>query len=163
MDKDEAEKQLEQIFYQSVGSAISSWTSMESSIVAIASLLLETSFQKAGLVFYSIANFNVWLDVVGELFSLEEKYSDKQSEWTSISKRLRDLNGIRVRLAHHTSLERDRASTLPSLRPPRFDIRLKSQKHAPLDTGQIIRFIEDVGQVQRRLTDMLAEFAQRCQ
>jgi hypothetical protein len=159
MDKG-AEQRLEEIFYQSIGSAISSWAAMESPIVAIASVLLETSLQKAGLVFYSM-NFHAWLSVVDELFLLDENYGDKRSEWTSICKRLTELNDIRVRLAHHTSLERDKAGTLPSLRAPRFDVRRKSQKHAPLDTGQILRFIADVGLVQKRLSDLFEELVSR--
>ena len=59
MDK-RAEQRLEEIFYQSIGSAISSWAAMESTIVAIASVLLETSLQKAGLVFYSTLPYLAW-------------------------------------------------------------------------------------------------------
>ena len=56
--------------YTRVGQAISFWASMETRLVTIAALLLGTSEQKAGLLMYSIMNFNVWLIIIDELFSM---------------------------------------------------------------------------------------------
>jgi hypothetical protein len=71
------------------------------------------------------------------------------------------LTGPREETFFNILLERDKASTLPSLKPPRFDVRRKSQKHAPLDTGQILRFIADVWLVQKRLSDLFEELLSR--
>jgi hypothetical protein len=135
-------------FYRSVGQAISMWASMEDLLVEIAALLLDTSEEKAGLLMYSIINFNVWLNIIDELFSIEPRYQTHKATWTAQSEKLRGMNDTRVRLAHHTALNHmdDQA-----LRPGRHDTRIKSRKHAPLSEAEITDFITQLLDVDQAL------------
>jgi hypothetical protein len=126
-------------FYRSVGQAISMWASMEDLLVEIAALLLDTSEEKAGLLMYSIINFNVWLNIIDELFSIEPRYQTHKATWTAQSEKLRGMNDTRVRLAHHTVRAQIDNSPL-ALRPGRYDSRMKSRKHKPLTEAEIVAF-----------------------
>ena len=75
--------------YTSVGQALSAWAAMEESLVGIVALLLRTSRPKAGIMMYSILNFQVWLNVVGELFSQDELYVTLKPKWNKIYEKLR--------------------------------------------------------------------------
>jgi hypothetical protein len=148
-----------QALFTNVGLALSQWAGMEDLLVGIASLLLRThEGNKVGIIMYSIVNFNVWLGVIGELFSQEPLYRPLIPTWNKISERLRGLKDTRDRLAHHTIYYGDKATTLAgdtSLRPGRFDIRQKSQKYQPLDHDQIGKVIDSVGKVVEDLTALL--------
>ena len=56
-------KQTENDFYRIAGKGISAWAKTEGQLVFIAAMLLDTSLEKAGLVFYSIPNFHSWLSI----------------------------------------------------------------------------------------------------
>lgn len=82
------------------------------------------------------------------------------AKWTKISSKLRGLNDVRVRLAHHTSfgLENDESITL---RPSPLDIRTKSKKQPLLSPMEILDFISALNEVIQRLIalkDELSEF-----
>ena len=64
--------ELRRMFYTGVGQGISHWAHMEERLVEIAVILLGTTNRKAGLVFYSIINFHTWLNIIDELFSLDQ-------------------------------------------------------------------------------------------
>jgi hypothetical protein len=119
--------------FRHVGFALSSWAGMETSLVGIACLLLRTKeANKIGTILYSLSNFHTWLSIIGDLFLLEPLYIDLMTRWNKINNRLRELNDIRVRLAHHTLYYGDQDTTIAadtSLVPGRFDVRPKSQKH----------------------------------
>jgi hypothetical protein len=148
-----------QALFANVGLALSQWAGMEDLLVGIASLLLRThEGAKVGIILYSIVNFNTWLDIIGELFSQEPRYTTLKPRWNKIRERLRGLKDIRDRLAHHTIYYGDKATTLTgdtSFRPGRFDTRQKSQKYQPLDSEQISRFVDSVEKVIRDLTGLL--------
>jgi hypothetical protein len=93
--------------YRAIGSAITIWSQMEGSLVHIASWLLDARSHKVGLVFYSINNFHTWLSIIDELFEIDPAFTPLKSDWTQIANKLRGLNDIRVRLAHH-ALEQGR-------------------------------------------------------
>jgi len=145
------------LFYSSVGQGISLWASMEGCIVELAAKLLDTTTEKTGLIFYSIANFYAWISIVDQLFELEPKYSDYRRRWTIITAALRALNDTRVRLAHHTTFDVD-PDTWLALRPGRHDTRPKSLRHTPLTTMQIVKFSQSVVVVEKELREMLLEF-----
>ena len=126
-------------FYSSVGQAISTWASMETHLVSIASHLLDTSEEKTGLMLYSIQNFHAWLNIIDELFSMEPKFEKHRDEWTKISANLRTWNDTRLRLAHNTVWSS--TDPTPMLRPGIFDSRSKSRKHKPLENAEIAAFI----------------------
>jgi hypothetical protein len=139
--------------YSSVGQAISFWASMEGKIVQIAAKLLETTDEKAGLVLYSIMNFFAWLPITDELFGLEPRYNSVKDDWGQASNKLRALNDIRVRLAHHTIW--DHPDQDLALRPGRFDARAKSKKHAPLTDLEIATFTGELIKVEDQLEAIL--------
>jgi hypothetical protein len=145
--------------FANVGLALSQWAGMEDLLIAIASLLLRThEGEKVGIIFYSIVNFQTWLTIIGELFSMEPRYIALKQKWNKISERLRGLKDTRDRLAHHTIYYGDKATTLAgetSLRPGRFDVRQKSKKFTPLDLDQIKKVIDSVGKVVEDLSELL--------
>lgn len=147
-------------FYASVGQGISIWSSMEGRLVEIAAHLLGTSNRKAGLVLYSIMSFFTWLQIIDELFILETRYSAHRSAWGVISDKLRSLNDIRVRLAHHTvwDIPYDANQDAMALRPGRYDSRSKSKKHAPLTDPEIAGFTSQIfdidGDLKRLVEDI---------
>jgi len=145
------------IFYSSVGQGISFWALMEGVLVQIAAKLLGTSEQKTGLILYSIMNFYSWLTIIDDLFLIETKYADHKSEWGSLAAKLKPLNDIRVRLAHHTIFDGTEDDGKPRLKPNQFDARSKTKKHAPLTGREILVFTGNVIEVEKRLNALLAE------
>jgi hypothetical protein len=144
--------------YLSIGQGISLWASMEGTLVSIAARLLSTSEQKAGLVFYSISNFHSWLNIIDELFLMEDSYAKHRDSWIKQTENLRSMNDTRVRLAHHTVW--DYWEMPVALRPGRFDSRSKSRKHSPLADSEIIKFSQRVLDVDRALTALLQAMRQ---
>jgi hypothetical protein len=154
-------KNLDLVFQATVGQGISAWSAMEDYLVGVASVLLGTTPHKTGLILYSIQNFYIWLNIIDELFTLETEYKDKREDWTKISGRLRELNDLRVHLAHHTSWHKDRKTTPHSLMPGRFDTRSKSLKYAPLQAPQILGFTDGIVDVTDQLEELFKEISSR--
>lgn len=150
-----AKNRAEEVFFTSVGQSISMWSNTEGFLVAVAGMLLDTRFAKAGLIFYSIPNFYSWLSIIDELFSMEQKFSAQKPEWGAIADRLKKLNDTRVRLAHHSFRRGQEVDHFPVLRPNRYDTRAKSKKHGPLDIDEIMAFTEDLLPVMERITKLL--------
>jgi hypothetical protein len=145
------------IFYSAVGQAISLWAAMEGTLVEIAAKLFDTTDRKTGLILYSITNFHSWLNIIDELFLLEVKYNSHKPDWGLASARLRSLNDIRVRLAHHTVWGGPSQEPGGSaLRPNRYDTRAKSRKHAPLQAQEILAFIDGVLEMEDDLETLIA-------
>lgn len=144
------EQECETLFLATVGKSLSFWARVEELLVLITSMLLGTQSTKAGIIMYSIVNFNVRLNIINELFSIEPDYITVEPQWNRINERLRGLKDTRDRLAHHTI---DRISTRPyiSLRPVQSDIRQKSQKYQPLDFEKVKQFSYSVIRVSRDL------------
>jgi hypothetical protein len=135
-------------------------------LIAIASLLLrQHEGAKAGIILYSITNHNIWLSIIGDLFSQEPRYLVLRPRWNKLSDRLKRLNDTRVRLAHHTVYYGDNDATLSrdiSLRPGQFDVRPKSQKHRsePLDNDQLFEFIESTDKLITDLRELLTSMTE---
>lgn len=143
----------ERELYAAVGQGLSAWAHLETSLVIITGMLLGTDFSKAGIIIYSVINFNVKLSIITELFAVEPRYSALKPQWNKKIKRLRQLNDTRDRLAHHTAQgSRTFLDDDISLRPGQLDTRDKSQKYQPLDHNQIIEFIFSVSRVTQNLT-----------
>lgn len=136
--------------YSAVGQAISFWASMEGKVVQIAAMLVGTTDRKAGLLFYSIMNFFSWLTIIDELFAIEPNFNSLKEEWGAISNKLRGMNDIRVRLAHHTVWDYPEFDDA-ALRPGRHDARAKSQKHVPLTHAEIAKFAASIIDMEDRL------------
>jgi hypothetical protein len=149
-------KENKNFLFMLVGEALSLWAQMEDSLVIIAGMLLRTKFTKAGVILYSIINFNVWLGLIDELFALEPSYDAVKPKWNKAAERLKRLNDTRVRLAHHT-IHAVPASELEdtSLRPGRLDSRRRSQKYQPLNADQILTFIHSVSDVLIDLSEII--------
>jgi hypothetical protein len=161
------QRQGRQWLYTAVGQALSTWAMIEENLVVIATLLLKTDPAKAGLILYSIFNFNTWLSIIEELFRIEPDYRKLLPSWNRISHQLRSLKNTRDRLAHQTIFHRraegDIAATDISLRPARFDTRIHSTQHPPLDVQEIFKFQEDLlkmSEVTSRLLNSMTEIIQ---
>jgi hypothetical protein len=146
LDKQEAQEQLlRTTLFAAVGRALSIWAQTEESLVIIITILLRTQPTKAGIIMYSIINFNVWLGIADEL-AIDQSYTALKHKWNKINERLKKLNDTRVRLAHHTVYNISNNNfDYKSLKPGRFDTRGKSQKYPqPLDYDQISDFIRSL-------------------
>jgi hypothetical protein len=138
---------------------------MEGSLVHIASWLLDAQSPKVGLVFYSINNFHTWLSIIDELFAIDPVFAPLKSDWNEIANKLRGLNDIRVRLAHHAleagrdpaelvENELDDLEMFPTLKPNRTDVRAKWKKKE-IGLAEIISFQEEVLAVVEKLTKLM--------
>jgi hypothetical protein len=163
--------------YEAIGRSITDWSRMEGTLVHIASWLLDSKTKKVGLVLYSINNFHTWLSIIDELFAIDPNFSPLRSDWIKIAERLRKLNDVRVRLAHHalepgSALENlenvtleninletfeddfDPAKVFPSLKPHENDTRMKWKKKAS-SLDEITTFKEQLVEVIETLTGLM--------
>lgn len=163
--------------HQAIGRSITEWSRMEGSVVHIASMLLDSKTNKVGLIFYSINNVHTWLSIIDELFAMDPSFSPLRSDWIKIAERLRKLNDVRVRLAHHAlepgraleiletitvenvNLETfeadfDAAHVFPSLKPHANDTRMKWKRKA-ISLDEIVTFLEQLLEVLEALTALL--------
>jgi hypothetical protein len=154
-DSDDASSGWEKTeqFYVSVGQGISIWALMEGSLVHIFQRLMRTELEKAGLVLYSIMNFHTWLSVISELFASDADYRQFTDLWNKKVARLKALNDIRTRLAHHTSFES--GSDEVSLKPGRYDKRSKSLAYPPLTKQDIDAFSDKVTSIHQEIVELL--------
>ena len=138
-----------------IGQGISIWALMEGNLVHIFAMLMGSSVEKSGLVLYSIINFNVWLTIVTDLFAVHPELKQFSGAWNKKVGRLRSLNDVRVRLAHHTALEHggfeigDR-----TLKPGRNDTRPRSLAHTPLTADDIDDFAEKVIEINNEIGEL---------
>jgi hypothetical protein len=160
-------KQFERDFYYAIGRSITSWSLTEGRLVYIAAMLLDATPEKAGLVLYSITNFYTWLSIIDELFAIDPKYRPLRPDWIAIAERLKKLNEVRVRLAHH-AVERgkgievlvsdgDEMEIFPSLKPNKHDRRNKAQKLTRLQFEELGDFAKDL----RLVFDAISELTDR--
>jgi hypothetical protein len=167
--------------YAAIGKSITDWSRMEGFLVHIASWLLDSKTKKVGLVLYSINNFHTWLSIIDELFAMDPNFSPLRSDWTKIAGRLRKLNDVRVRLAHHAlepgsaleNLEKvtleninletfendfDAAKVFPSLKPDKNDTRVKWKK-AAISLDEIVSFQEELIDVIEMMTALMSRMS----
>jgi hypothetical protein len=167
--------------YEAIGRSITDWSKMEGFLVHIASCLLDSGPKKVGLVLYSINNFHTWLSIIDELFAMDPNFSPLRSDWTKIAGRLRKLNDVKVRLAHH-ALEPGRAlknlenitlesidletfkddfipaEVFPSLKPHRNDTRVKWKKPA-ISLDEIVSFQEELIDAIETMTALMGRMS----
>jgi hypothetical protein len=141
-------------FQITITQGISTWAATETSLVILASELLGAEANKTGLVLYSITNFHTWLNIIDELFEIDDKFRPYRPQWKKISSTLRGLNDTRVRLAHHTILSLDHNDDI-SLRAGRYDVRKKSQKLTPLSPQAIYEFSIKVLHLSIEIMDLV--------
>ena len=70
---DSIARELTEDTYAIIGKSITAWSTTESILVTIATMLLDTRPEKAGLVLYSINNFHTWLSIIEELFAIDHE------------------------------------------------------------------------------------------
>jgi hypothetical protein len=157
--------------YTVIGKCISTWAKSEGVLIYIAAMLLDTSRDKAGLVFYSINNFHTWLSIIDELFAMDPQYSPLRPDWIEISNRLKKLNDTRVRLAHHTlgpgmdfeqfvaSGGTDPSAIFPTLKPNKSDSRTKSKKHIPLGMEGLTKFAHEMDATIDKIIPLIERMA----
>lgn len=150
------------VFFNATGQALTVWARMEEQLVVIVAILLPAMTNKAGLVMYSIINFQVWLTVIDELFSLEAKYSAFRPRWNKIAEKLRREKDYRDRLAHHPISQESEGMALS--KPPRLDTRQKSKAFTPLTLAQATDFAARVASIAedlQKLTEDMTDFLER--
>jgi len=152
VERRQALLQQAKTFYAIVGQGISHWSDVEERLIEVVACLLRTPEPKAGLVMYSIINFNVWLQLIDDLFVLDETYRSSLKQWRQIFEALRKEKDIRDRLAHHRLIQEGIEARL---RPPVFDMRTKSQKMQPLTAEEILDFTERVTGINRAISALL--------
>lgn len=163
--------------YEVIGRSITEWSRMEGLLVHIANWLLDSKTKKVGLVLYSINNFHTWLSIIDELFAMDPNFSPLRSDWIKIAERLRKLNDVRVRLAHHalepgSALENlesvtlenidietfqndfDAAKVFPSLKPHENDTRMKWKKKA-INLDEVTTFLAHLAEVNETLVELM--------
>jgi hypothetical protein len=140
--------------YLLIGQGISIWTSNEHILASIFAQLLGAPEQKAGLVLYSINNFYAWLTLIDELIAIDDHFTSIKDEWGGLSSKLKPLNDIRLRLAHHTSFNFDDSEKTVALRPSPLDARSKTRKSTPLTWPEINTFCDDASELQTPLHDL---------
>lgn len=144
--------------FAAVGAALSSWAKMEELLVIIAALLLRVDVQKSGLILYTIINFNVWINLIDEMFPLEPQFMPCKPRWNQISTRIRAIKDNRDRLAHQSFWAHGygvRKVGDTTLRSSSLDARIKSQKLRPMDAEQITQFTEAVVQISEDLLRLI--------
>ena len=141
--------------YHDVGAALTAWAIMEEAMIPIMSYLLITDPTKAGIILYSTVNFQVWINMLDELFAIEDRYAPLKSKWYKLGARLRGLKDNRDRLAHHAATMGEQASMFEiSLRPSIMDLRAKSRKYEPMTREDILRFRTLVSDLTRDLLSL---------
>jgi hypothetical protein len=162
--KDLFEGSEDRALYLVVGTALTSWATMEESMVIIFSMLLRTDAEKAGLILYSIVNFSVWINIIDELFAIDDLYFPLKPRWNKLVERFRPLKDDRDRIAHHAVRpKREGASKFAetTLRPSGFDIRRKSLKHKPMADDDIMAFTTKVNSLARDLINFAEAMTQQ--
>jgi hypothetical protein len=172
---DSIARELREDTYATIGKSITAWSTTESILVTIATMLLDTRPEKAGLVLYSINNFHtwlsiieeLWLSIIEELFAIDQQFTLLRPEWIAISNRLRKLNDTRVSLAHHAlgpgkgfehfveTDNDDLSGIFPTLRPDSSDTRTKSKKHTPIGLEQLSEFMHELATTQRMMATLI--------
>jgi hypothetical protein len=178
-DIDRTAVEITESMYQAIGRSITHWSQMEGTLVHIASWLLDARSKKVGLVLYSINNFHTWLSIIDELFAMDSTFSPFRADWIRIAERLRKLNDVRVRLAHHAlepgsalenlenvSLENinletfendfDAENVFPTLKPHRNDTRIKWKKKA-INLHEIATFQDQLSEVIIAIATLMQE------
>ncbi len=160
-------------FYTTVGQAISHWSHMEERLVQVAAKLLKTSMPKTGLIMYSIINFNVWLQIIDDLFVMDGTYPESMKLWRRILSAIKAEKDMRDRLAHHGLSQEEEIyrhvkgkrtilvrSTEAYLRPPKIDTRGKQKKMKPLTMGEIVDFTGRILDIHNALIVLLERMKQ---
>jgi hypothetical protein len=155
MDRNEIERK--ELLYVALGESISNWAETEALIAVVGAMLLGTTADKAGLVFYSIPSFYSWLTIIDELFIIDTQFAKMKPAWGEIAETLKKLNDTRVRLAHHSSKRPEGRGGVPALRPISIDARSKSKKYAPMEVDEIVNFIARLDPVYRKLSALILE------
>lgn len=155
------------LLHYATGRAITGWALMEERLVLIAALLLKTTPQKTGLIFYSIFNFQAWITIITELFEIDQDFAPFQRRWSKIFERLRAEKDNRDRLAHHYAMPSDVSDNplrIPIKKASRIDMRAKSRKAAPMTIDQVGAFqvrIEAISDDLLKLRDDMAAHLER--
>lgn len=97
---------------------------------------------------YSIINFSVWLQLVGDLFEIDGLLSPHKKRWNKISKRIRKIKDQRDQLAHHPVIPDPNSirglGLGAALQAPKFDTRTKTKRQLPLDAKEVADLCEKI-------------------
>lgn len=140
------------LLYQTVGNAITSWAKLEEAVVTIFALLLRNDSRTAGLILYSIINFNTWLSIIHDLFEMDEALTPFQHRWNKLAERMRKIKDQRDQIAHHAL---DTKTT--ALKASRFDVRRKSVLQRPMGAMEAVEFTQAVTAITESVLELADE------
>jgi hypothetical protein len=143
--------------YQTIGHALTAWAHMEAGLVVIFGMLLRTESERAGLILYSIINFNSWLSLIDEFFAIDPLYAPLKPRWNKLNDRLRELKDTRDRLAHQSADRETKDALGRTLRPSPMDLRQKSLKYKPMSVFDITTFSEKVISLNEDISTFIEE------
>jgi hypothetical protein len=150
---DEHIKKIDQgeqtLLYQTVGNAITSWAKMEEAVVTVFALLLRNDGKTAGLILYSIINFNTWLTIIHDLFKMDETLTPFKRRWDKLAERMRRIKDQRDQIAHH-ALD----AKLTALKASRLDTRKKSILQHPMTALEAVEFTRTVMEIAESLLEL---------
>ena len=130
---------------------LSHWAKMEELLVVFLALLLRVDVQKAGLLLYSILNFNVWLSIIHDLFDMDVLFATHQKQWNKVSERIRKIKDQRDQLAHQSVVKPSdqllHAVGASTLRQSTINSRRKSQIQKPMTSDEIHHFDVEITQI----------------
>ena len=129
----------EAVLFSAVGRALTAWAKMEEFLVLLVAFVLPIRPSRAGLIMYSIINFNVWLSIIHDLMMDSETCAPMLPRWNKLSERIRRIKDQRDQLAHHSVKFAD-----AQLVPSKLDIRTKTKSSRPLDIDEVVGFTDVV-------------------
>lgn len=140
----------QKVVFGTVGLAISAWAKMEEILVVMVAMLLRVPNEKAGLMMYSIINFNSWIDIINGLFDVDDQLRPLKRRWTKISEKIRAIKDQRDQIAHHPF-----EATVIAIKGSPLDIRNKTKKQQPLNANEISHFSNTVSAIANELVDLV--------
>lgn len=160
------EEQEKRAFYQCLGEALSAWSSVESALCMLFSVLItgRPHVSRLALVFYAIENFRSKQQVVNTLALQVITNKNWLARWESIHKHLPRRAARRNALAHHDVVldpkgkSERRFGIVPPMWDPSTAIGLSSGKIKALhykDIDQIrLEILELVGDIHKLARDI---------
>ena len=146
------------LLFQSLGEAFSAWSSVESALCMLFSVLLcgRPTNGRLSIVFYAIENFRSKQQVVDSLARSCLANHTFLERWEPINKRLPQRAARRNKLAHHDVLEDPdgksgrRVALVPPMFNPKTVIGLSTGKVVPL-------YHKDIDQIRIEMLELTTE------
>jgi hypothetical protein len=142
----------EDLLFQMVGQALTTWAHMEETLVLTLALLLRMNGKRAGVLLYSIVNFNTWLSIIHDQFELDPDLNSFQKRWNKISERIKKVKDRRDKIAHHAV-----GIKAPALTPSELDVRPKSLLQQPMNVRDALELSKAVNAITKDIGALVSD------